>query len=74
MRLAPAVGRRVITIWPLGDSITAGAEIGGDPRAPLPSYRYWLWKMLRERGYADAHAPGACLGPASHPLGPESSW
>lgn len=37
-----------VTILPLGDSITRG---GGDASSPYPSYRYYLWNLLRSGGY-----------------------
>ena len=37
-----------VKIMPLGDSITRG---GGDADSPYPSYRYYLWTMLRNAGY-----------------------
>ncbi len=36
-----------IKIMPLGDSITRG---GGEADSPYPSYRYYLWTMLRNGG------------------------
>jgi lysophospholipase L1-like esterase len=37
-----------VKIMPLGDSITRG---GGDASSPYPSYRYYLWNILRNGGY-----------------------
>ncbi len=37
-----------VKIMPLGDSITRG---GGDASSPYPSYRYYLWNVLRNGGY-----------------------
>ena len=37
-----------VKIAPLGDSITRG---GLEPDSPYPSYRYYLWTMLRNGGY-----------------------
>ena len=37
-----------VKIAPIGDSITRG---GIDSNSPYPSYRYYLWNMLRNGGY-----------------------
>ncbi|MHB9023114.1 MAG: GDSL-type esterase/lipase family protein [Armatimonadota bacterium] len=50
----------VVKIMPLGDSITVG--VGSDT-----SYRYYLWKRLRQAGYDNINFVGSRHGIYGHP-------
>ena len=48
-----------VKIAPIGDSITRGGIVSD---SPYPSYRYYLWTMLRNGGY-DVDFVGSTIEP-----------